>query len=265
MDSPCLTFGEELRSPGLYVTLTSSADRIATAPTPEFTMAFQPIVDLERREVFAHEALVRGTQGESASDILGRIDSSQRFAFHEACRIKAIELAATLRMDSRLSLNVMPNDVAGQKLCFRTAMATARRCGFPVRRLMFEITEGERVEDLPGLAATFQTFKRYGFTSAIDDFGAAYAGFELLAAFQPDVVKVDMSLVRNIHVKPVQFTIVKGFVATCGELGIKVIAEGVEDAAEVAALRNIGVDLFQGYLFARPAIAALPAIAWDAA
>jgi EAL domain-containing protein (putative c-di-GMP-specific phosphodiesterase class I) len=228
-------------------------------------MAFQPIVDLERREIFAHEALVRGTTGEGASEVLGRVSPQDRFAFHEACRVKAIEMATALGMQSRLSLNVMPNDVAGQEACFRTAMAAAKRCNFPVHRLMFEITEGERVDDLPGLAATFRTFKRYGFTSAIDDFGAAYAGFELLAAFQPDVVKIDMSLVRGIHQDPVRITIVKGFVATCDELGIRVIAEGVEAWDEVSVLRALGVELFQGFLLARPAIAALPAVAWDAA
>ena len=246
-----------------------TADTKADAASPGFdsgfTMAFQPIVDLARREIFAHEALVRGTSGEGASEVLARVDPAQRFAFHEACRVRAIELAAALGMESRLSLNVMPNDVAGQEECFRTAMAAAKRCKFPVNRLMFEITEGERVEDLPGLAAAFRTFKRYGFTSAIDDFGAAYAGFELLAAFQPDVVKIDMSLVRDIHIDPVRLTIVKGFVATCDELDIRVIAEGVEAAEEVRVLHALGVNLFQGFLFARPTVAALPTVAWEAA
>jgi EAL domain-containing protein (putative c-di-GMP-specific phosphodiesterase class I) len=247
------------------VTAETTADADSRGLDSDFTMAFQPIVDLARREIFAHEALVRGMAGEGASEVLARVAPQHRFAFHEACRVRAIEIASTLGMESKLSLNVMPNDVAGQEKCFRTAMAAARRCNFPINRLMFEITEGERVDDLPGLAATFRTFKRYGFTSAIDDFGAAYAGFELLAAFQPDVVKIDMSLVRDIHIDPVRLTIMKGFVATCDELGIRVIAEGVEAAEEVRVLRALGVDLFQGYLFARPAVAALPAVAWDAA
>jgi EAL domain-containing protein (putative c-di-GMP-specific phosphodiesterase class I) len=247
------------------VTAETTADADTRGFDSGFTMAFQPIVDLARREIFAHEALVRGMTGEGASEVLARVDPQQRFAFHEACRVRAIEMASALGMESKLSLNVMPNDVAGQEKCFRTAMAAAKRFNFPINRLMFEITEGERVEDLPGLAAAFHTFKRYGFTSAIDDFGSAYAGFELLAAFQPDVVKIDMSLVRDIHIDPVRVTIVKGFVATCDELGIRVIAEGVEAAEEVRVLRALGVDLFQGYLFARPTVAALPVVAWDAA
>lgn len=247
------------------MTAETTADADTRGFDSGFTMAFQPIVDLARREVFAHEALVRGMAGEGASEVLARVDPQQRFAFHEACRVRAIEMAAALGMESKLSLNVMPNDVAGQEECFRTAMSAAQRFNFPINRLMFEITEGERVEDLPGLAAAFRTFKRYGFTSAIDDFGSAYAGFELLAAFQPDVVKIDMSLVRDIHIDPVRVTIVKGFVATCDELGIRVIAEGVEAWEEVRVLRSLGVDLFQGYLFARPTVAALPVVAWNAA
>jgi EAL domain-containing protein (putative c-di-GMP-specific phosphodiesterase class I) len=234
------------------------------APGPDFTIAFQPIVDPARREIFAHEALVRGPAGEGAGEVLSRVDPAHRFDFHEACRIRAIEMAAQLGMRSRLSLNVLPNDVAGQTKCFLTAIETAQRCRFPANRLMFEITEGERVINLPGLAASFRTFRRYGFTSAIDDFGAAYASFELLAAFQPDVVKVDMSLVRDIHVDPVRVAIVKGFVTTCNDLRIKVIAEGVEAADEARVLRGLGVHLFQGFLFARPTIGALPPVAWDA-
>ena len=244
-------------------------DLVATASFPGldagFVMAFQPIVDFERREIFAHEALVRGTSGEGAFEVLSRVNPRHRFAFHEACRVKAIETASALGMESKLSLNVMPNDITGQTECFDTAMAAARRCNFPVHRLMFEITEVERVADLPGLAAAFDAHKVYGFTSAIDDFGAAYAGFELLAGFQPDVVKVDMGLVRNIHNDPVRLSIVKGFVGTCCELGIRVVAEGVESSEEVHALQAMGVGLFQGFLFARPAIAKLPAVAWDAA
>lgn len=230
-----------------------------------FTMAFQPIVDVARREIFAHEALVRGLAGEGAAEVLAGVPASRRFAFHEACRVRAIEMAAALGMSSRLSLNVLPNDVAQQPECLRTAMAAAERCNFPVNRLMFEITEGERVNDLAALAAVFRDLKHLGFTSAIDDFGSAYAGFELLAAFQPDVVKIDMSLVRNIHADPVRRAIVKGFVATCNELQIALVAEGVEVSEEVDALHALGVDLFQGYFFARPGIAALPAVNWGTA
>ncbi|MBT2304190.1 EAL domain-containing protein [Variovorax paradoxus] len=240
-------------------------DSCVPAIGPDFTIAFQPIVDLDLREVFAHEALVRGVHGEGALEVLGKVEARHRFAFHEACRVKSIEMASMLGMQSRLSLNVAPNDVAGPVECFHTAIRTAERVRFPIDRLIFELTEGEPVADLPALAATFQAFQRFGFTSAIDDFGAAYAGFELLTAFQPDIVKLDRSFVRDIHLSAVRFKIVKGFVAICDELRIKVIAEGVEVREEVDAFRGLGVKLFQGFLFARPGTAMLPHVAWDTA
>lgn len=232
---------------------------------PAFTIAFQPIVDVERREVFAHEALVRGIHGEGALQVLGSVDARHRSAFHEACRVKAIEMASVLGMQSRLSLNVAPNDVAGSTACFQTAIRTAARVRFPIDRLILELTEGEPVANLPALAATFRAFHRFGFASAIDDFGAAYASFELLAAVQPDMIKLDRSFVRDIHLSTVRFTIVKGFVAICDELRINVIAEGVETPEEVRVLRGLGVRLFQGFLFARPGIGRLPIVAWKAA
>ncbi|WP_436291883.1 EAL domain-containing protein [Variovorax sp. LjRoot178] len=228
----------------------------------DFTMAFQPIVDVARREIFAHEALVRGTHGEGAAAVFARIEPEERFAFDQACRAKAIEQAAMLGMQSKLSLNVLPRDVCGHEECFRSAMAVAKRCNFPVDRLIFEITEAERTEDIPRLVSVFQTYKQYGFTSAIDDFGAGFAGFELFAGFQPDIIKIDMHLVRNIHTDRVRRAIVKGFVAICEELDMKVIAEGVEAPEEVQVLRELGIVLFQGYFFARPTVGALPAVEW---
>ncbi|RYY91992.1 MAG: EAL domain-containing protein, partial [Comamonadaceae bacterium] len=147
---------------------------------------------------------------------------------------------------------------------FRTAMRVAAACGFPARQLLFEITEGERVADLPGLAAALRTFKRYGFTPAIDEPDTGFEGFEQLSAFQPDVVKIDRSLVRDIDQQPAPLGMVGGFVATCRELDIRVIAEGVETVEELTALRELGVTLFQGFLFARPAIGRLPVVQWDA-
>jgi EAL domain-containing protein (putative c-di-GMP-specific phosphodiesterase class I) len=242
----------------------SASDAPVPAIGPAFTIAFQPIVDLDAREVFAHEALVRGVRGEGALEVLGKVQAHHRFAFHEACRVKAIEMASMLGMESRLSLNVDPNDIAGPAQCFHSAIRAAELAQFPVDRLMFELTESEPVADLAALATTFSAFEGLGFTSAIDDFGAAYAGFELLAAFQPDVVKLDMSFVRDVHRNAVRFAIVKGIVAICGELRIRVVAEGVEHPQEVEALRGLGVRLFQGFLFAAPGIGVLPAVAWNA-
>lgn len=230
-----------------------------------FTMAFQPIVDLARQEVFAHEALVRSNCATSVAALFGELPASQRYAFDQACRGKAIALAGSLGMESRLSLNMLPNALARPEDYASQTVMTAERCNFPTERLMFEVTEGEQIANVPHLTDVLRAYKPRGLTSAIDDFGAGFAGIELLAMFQPDVVKIDMHLVRDIHTDRVRRTIVRGLVGICLELCIRVVAEGVESREEVEVLRGFGVELFQGYLFARPQIEALPFINWSAA
>ena len=252
-----------LQQPATQASNDASAVPDFAASCPAFTMAFQPIVDVDKGEVYAHEALVRGIHGEGAGHILGLVHARHRVEFDRACRAKAIELAAGLRMASRLSLNVMPNDTGRQGECFQSAVETAERFGFPKERLIFEVTESERVEDLPHLVKAFEMHQQHGFSSAIDDFGAGFAGFELFVALRPHIVKLDMELIRNIHTDGVRRAVVKGFVSTCGELGIHVVAEGVEIMEEVVALRELGIRLFQGYLFARPVVETLPAVNWE--
>lgn len=229
----------------------------------DFEYAYQPIVDLERREVFGHEALVRGPQGEGAYSVLAQVNEQNRYRFDQSCRVKAIKGASALGITERLSINFLPNAIYKPELCIRTTLEAARTHGFPVERIIFEVTEGERVEDGPWFAEILREYKRCGFKTAIDDFGAGYAGLSLLADFQPDIVKIDMGLVRNLDSDRSRRTIVRSMVRLCGEMDIQVIAEGVETAGERDALRDAGISLMQGYLFARPAFRAIAPVVFE--
>ncbi|MTD96119.1 EAL domain-containing protein [Hyphomicrobium sp. xq] len=230
----------------------------------DISMAFQPIVDVADRSVFAHEALVRGIDGAPAADMLRRVNDENRYAFDQLCRVRAVEMAAALGMTSMLSINFMPNAVYEPSRCLRTTLEAALRTGFPVERIIFETTEDERVEDAAYLKQIFATYRAQGFKTAIDDFGAGYAGLNLLADFQPDIVKIDMALIRGIDRDRARQTIVGALAAVGQLLGIRVIAEGVEEAREALVLRHLGITLMQGYLFARPAFEALPPVDFDA-
>lgn len=227
-----------------------------------FEYAYQPIVDLERRSIFAHEALVRGPQGEGAASVLAQVNEDNRYRFDQACRVKAIKGASALGMTELLSINFLPNAIYKPELCIRTTLEAARSHNFPLDRIIFEVTEGERVEDGPWFAEILREYKRCGFKTAIDDFGAGYAGLSLLADFQPDLIKLDMGLVRNVDADRARCTIVRSLVLTCREMNIQVIAEGVETTAERDALRDAGIHLMQGYLFARPAFQAMAPVAF---
>lgn len=224
-----------------------------------FSMAFQPIVDVSRQTIFAHEALVRGPGGEGAYTILSQVADSNRYAFDQQCRVKAIELATALdlsRDGARLSINFMPNAVYEPRACIRLTLATAMRTGFPLDRIIFEFTEDEKL-DTNHLLNILRTYRSMGFKTAIDDFGAGYAGLGLLTQFQPDIVKLDMELVRGIDASKVKQRVVKSMLDLLTDLGIQTICEGVETQEELRTLEDLGATLIQGYVLARPAFESL--------
>lgn len=227
--------------------------------TLPFSMAFQPIIDVRTSQVFAHEALVRGPAGEGAGTVLSVIDASNRYAFDQQCRVKAIELAASLydpNDDVGLSINFMPNAVYEPRACIRLTLAAAMRTKFPTKKIIFEFTESEQL-DTAHLFNILLAYRDMGFRTAIDDFGAGHAGLALLAAFQPDIAKLDMALIRGIDTDTARQKIVKHTVAMLHDLGVTPLCEGIETLGELEALKDLGVNLMQGYLIARPAFEAL--------
>ncbi|ANQ83425.1 EAL domain-containing protein [Azoarcus olearius] len=232
-----------------------------------FSYAYQPIVDLAARQIFAHEALVRGPAGEGAGTVLAQVNADNRYRFDQACRVRAIETAARLGMQSRLSINFLPNAIQRPDLCIRSTLEAARLHGFPLERIIFESVEGERIADARWLAEVFREWQHHGFLTAIDDFGAGYAGLNLLADFQPDLVKLDMGLVRAVHRHPARQAIVRGVARICEELDIPVVAEGVEELDEARCLSDAGIRLMQGFLFCRPlfeGVGEAATLAWPA-
>ncbi|HDZ56670.1 MAG TPA: EAL domain-containing protein [Pseudomonas xinjiangensis] len=225
-------------------------------------MAFQPIVDMRDQSVFAYEALVRGKDGSGALGILARVNEQNRYLFDQKCRVTAVELAARLGIPCFVSINFLPNAVYHPATCIRATLEAAARSNFPTDKLIFEITENERVVDKHHLKGIMEEYKRQGFKTAIDDFGSGYSGLNLLAEFQPDIIKLDMDLIRNIDKHPVRQAIVQGIVGVCQVLGIEIIAEGIESVEELKFLRTLDIHLFQGYLFAKPGFEHLPEVNW---
>jgi EAL domain-containing protein (putative c-di-GMP-specific phosphodiesterase class I) len=216
------------------------------------TMAFQPIVDVAARTVFAHEALVRGAEGQSAQEVLAAVNPDNRYAFDQACRVRALECAVAAKLPALLSINFMPNAVYNPEHCLRTTLAAAERLNWPLSQIIFEVTEHEEITDHRHLLSILRTYRERGFLTAIDDFGAGYAGLNLLADFQPDLLKLDIGLIRGVDNDKVRQRIVSSMVDLCRDLDVRVIGEGVETPGEAGALCDLGVFLQQGFLFARP-------------
>lgn len=231
----------------------------------DFTMAFQPIVDIVDDRVWAYEALVRGMNGEGAATVLNQVRDDDVYGFDQACRVKAVGLAGRLfpaDERTRLSINFMPNAVYEPNACIRATLAAARKARFAEDRLMFEFTENERMRDSAHVRRIIEAYRERGFTTAIDDFGAGYAGLGLLAELNPDVIKIDMALIHGIDTSATKRAIVAAIVGLTSALDILPLAEGIETKSELDTLRSLGIRLCQGYLFARPAVEALPPISW---
>ncbi len=225
----------------------------------DIDIALQPIFDAARDRVWGHEALVRGPNGEPASWVLSQVTEANRYKFDQLCRVRAIEKAARLfdRSDLMLSINFMPNAVYEPSACIRATLAASRKTGFDCSCIMFEFTENEPMRDSAHIGRIIAAYREIGFLTALDDFGAGFAGLGLLAKFQPDLIKIDMEILRGIDLHEPRQAIVNGIVGIANRLGIQVLAEGVETKGEFAALTAMGIRLFQGYYFGRPQLEGL--------
>lgn len=238
--------------------------RDAKRPIPDFTFSFQPIVDVARHEIYAYEALVRGLKEEDADWVLAQVDAANLHAFDQACRVRAVRLAASLGMQASLSINFLPNAVYTPEKCIRSTLQECERSRFPASNIIFEVSETENMINPSHLLNIFKRYSAMGFRTAIDDFGAGYAGLGLLSCYQPDLLKIDMGLIRGIDDDLPKQVIVEGLVTTAKRLRTTIIAEGIETAGERNFLKSIGIDLMQGFLFCTPTFQGLGVINADA-
>ena len=224
----------------------------------DFTMAFQPIISCQNNTIYGYEALVRGLNNESAFSIISQVNDDNRYTFDQLCRIKAIALASKLGINTMLSINFLPNAIYKPERCIRTTLEAAKKYNFPTTNIMFEFTEVEKIEDSSHVERVVSYYQELGFKTATDDFGSGYSGLNLLADFQTDIIKLDMALIRDIDKDTKRQTIVRNCLNMFKELNVMAMAEGIETVDEYHWLKNAGIDLMQGYLFAKPGFECLP-------
>jgi EAL domain-containing protein (putative c-di-GMP-specific phosphodiesterase class I) len=213
------------------------------------SMAYQPIVRWSQRGAFAHEALVRNEEPTlkapdalfAAAEKLGRL-----FDVGRAVR-KSVASTIERTDASCVFVNLHPLDLADPELSNPRAPLSR-----VADRVVLEVTERASLAKVADLRATLASLRRLGYRIAVDDLGAGYAGLTWFTQLEPEVVKLDMSLTRSIDTEPTKRKLVETMVRLCTELGILVVSEGVETAAEKNTLVAVGCDLLQGYFFARP-------------
>lgn len=222
-------------------------------------VAFQPIVDAKQRSVFGFEALLRTREPAlptppAVVDAAIRLGRAQELA--RRVRTKAVEDLRQAPSDVLLFLNVLPRDLDDPLLYDpHSPLADV------APRIVLELTERSDLAEVKDSLGRVGRLRQMGYRIAVDDLGAGYAGLSSFAALEPEYTKFDMSLIRGIDGSPVKRRIVGSMVTLCRDLGCRVVAEGVETAEERAVLDDLGCDLMQGYLFAKPA-SPFPDVRW---
>lgn len=232
----------------------------ASVRAPAYSYAFQPIIDIQARQVYSYEALVRGPSNTPAFDVLERVPPISKYEFDQESRVAAIALAAKLGLGCGLNLNFLPQGLYETPMAISETIEAAVAHNLPIENINLEVTEGEVIADCAHFAARLNEYRMQGIKIVIDDFGAGYAGLNLLAELLPDQVKIDMHLVRGIARHGPRQAIVCAITQVCTDLGIDVIAEGVETIQEYRWFRDQGITLFQGYLFSKPGFEQFPAV-----
>jgi len=212
-------------------------------------MAFQPIVGPEGR-LYGYEALLRSNESSlphpgavlDAADELGRHEDLGR-------RVRALsaEAFSAAPAGSALFVNLHVRDLLDKELYEGDSPL-----GRISNRVILEITERAAMDTVKDIGARIAVLRYQGYRIAIDDLGAGYAGLSSFAALEPEIVKLDMSLVRNAHESPVRRQLVESMTTLCKAMNIEVVAEGVETAEERACMVQAGCTLLQGYWFAKP-------------
>lgn len=214
-------------------------------------IVYQPIVRAATRTLFGYEALMRSVEPAlphpgavlDAAERLGRLAELGRLL-----RARSIEPLADAEPEAQLFLNLHPSDLDDDAL-FDRKSALAGIAG----RVIVEITERSSIHDVKDVRARVARLRALGFTVAIDDLGAGYAGLSSFADLEPEIVKLDMSLIRDVDRTLTKQKLVRSMTSLCSDLGMLVVAEGVETEAERDCVVSLGCDLLQGYLFAKPA------------
>lgn len=229
----------------------------------EYPFALQPIVDPIRREITSFEFLIRSKSGGSPEQLFSSLEPAQRYLVDLESKASAFRLARQLNLeDVKLSVNLLPMSLIGDASAVDRLLDQISTYELSPQQVIVEITEQEAVASPGDFRSAIERLRGAGIGVAIDDFGAGFAGLSLLAEFQPDKLKIDRYIIQNVHLDGPRQAIVRAIVHACSAMGVTPVAEGVELIEEWSWLQAAGVERFQGYLFARPALNSIPRVKW---
>ena len=218
-------------------------------------IVYQPLVNMVEQRVIGYEALTRLPGGQFKSpDLVFKIAAEQGVLWNleRLCRQRALEMLPQLTKEQRLFINVEPDSFYDPWLRSRAFLDQLRDVGLDPSRVVLELTERAVVKDYVEMRKVLREVRKLGYPLALDDVGSGYAGLQTIAEIRPDYLKMDMALIRNLHLDPIRRELIRTVRTFADSTGTTLVAEGVETIAELETLAGTGVRCAQGFLFARP-------------
>jgi len=222
------------------------------------TSHFQPIVHAQRpHQPFAHECLLRWHSEEGQLNSPARLFQTAQqadliFQLDRAAREIHIRNAKKQDVSSKIFVNFAPTAIYDPNNCLRSTFEIIREVGIDPSQIVFEVVETERINDPDHLKNILATYKEHGFKVALDDLGSGHSTLNMLGALQPDYVKLDMEMIRDVHKDRFKSELVRKIVELSHNFNIEVVAEGIECKEEASWLISQNVDYMQGFYFAKP-------------
>jgi len=247
----------ETRTLEAWIVLSNSADLICILENGCISTFFQPIVHNGTNKVYGYECLSRGVLGNGQYASPGKLFEAAKitdmvFNLDRQCRESAIKTSAAKKITTHIFINFLPTSIYNPAFCLQDTVKWAAQLEFDPKNITFEVVESESVNDINHLLDIINFYKSHGFSIALDDIGSGYSSLNMLVDIKPDYVKLDMNLIRDIHVNREKQSVVKAIVQIAKDFDSKIIAEGVETKDEYEYVKELDVDFVQGYYFAKP-------------
>lgn len=220
------------------------------------SVVYQPVVSLENGKITGYEALARGPENSFFNkpvNLFGYAEkTNQLFALEKLARAKALSGFGDNYRDKKIFINISPQVVNDPSFRADELIACLAETGASPQQVVFEITERTSINDFCSFRDSLGYYRQYGFQVAVDDAGSGFSSLQAISELQPDFIKLDMSLIRDIDKTPNKRSLVETFITFSEKTGSTIIAEGIETAGELDCLRELGVHLGQGFFLARP-------------
>lgn len=223
----------------------------------KLSSVYQPIMSIRSAAVLGWEALVRGPESSYFQMPNALFPFAEEegllYPLEKICRESALTNLGELGPGQKIFVNVHPNTINDPAFTGGETLRIIQKLGIKPENVVFEITERHQIKDFISFNKTLTYYRDQGFLVAVDDVGCGFSSLQSIAEIRPDYIKIDMALVRGIHKDRVKTALMETFVTFAEKIGCEIIAEGIEEEAELATLASIGVHYGQGYFLGRPA------------